>query len=535
MTGADFVARLAGVRGHGPHWMARCPVHDDDRASLSVDETADGTLLVHCHANCATATVVAEMGLAMTDLQRPQAGKGGERASIAYSYVDESGHPLFETVRFTNPKDFRQRRPDGAWTLEGVRRVLYRLPSVMAAAESGGRVFVVEGEKDADRLAGAGLTATTAPMGAGKWRPEYADALRGADVIVLPDNDEPGRAHAAAVVASLASARIVLLDGLPDKGDVSDWLDSGHTIGDLMAACEPTSTALAIVTRATAERIGRANLAPIDAVATHLPTWNDACRGRGGREGLARMWHCVIAAASNKGKTLFALNLVDAALAAGRAVLYVLLEGAQVDIMPKLYALSAGAPISELEPGRRYQRERWAAVTEQFHARNDAAGSWLAFAEHTGRQLPAIVSAIHDAAARGATLVVIDYLQLIRVPNTTDIFESTTRLSGDLCETAVRENVTTLAHSQFNRGALNDKSKGMTIHGLSGGGPLENDADQVLLLDHTKAKIQGAVTASTVLLAKNRQGPAVDFGVEWDWRSLRVREPALLQSGRYDV
>jgi hypothetical protein len=126
-------------------------------------------------------------------------------------------------------KTFRQHRSDGrgGWlpSMDGAELVLYRLPEV---SESDGVVWVVEGEKDADALAKLGLVATTNVGGAGKWQQSYGDALRGRDVVVLPDNDEPGDKHAALVVRSLAgiAARVgvVKLPGLPGKGDVSDWL-----------------------------------------------------------------------------------------------------------------------------------------------------------------------------------------------------------------------------------------------------------------------------------------------------------------------
>jgi hypothetical protein len=100
-----------------------------------------------------------------------------------YDYRGEQGELLFQVVRF-EPKDFRQRRPDGhggwIWGLGNVRRVLYRLPELLKAP-SEQPVFVVEGEKDVDALIAMGLSATTCPMGAGKWLPEYSESLRGRD------------------------------------------------------------------------------------------------------------------------------------------------------------------------------------------------------------------------------------------------------------------------------------------------------------------------------------------------------------------
>jgi hypothetical protein len=172
------------------------------------------------------------------------------RIECAYDYVDESGALLFQSVRLKDPKDFKQRRPvpwgDGwCWNLQGVRRVLYRLPQ-LRAAPAWRRVFVVEGEKDADNLATLGLVATTSPLGAGRWRPEYSEFLRGRTVVILPDNDGPGRKHAEDVSASLAgkaaAVRVVELPGLPPKGDVSDWLAAGGTKKRLLGLCVPPST-----------------------------------------------------------------------------------------------------------------------------------------------------------------------------------------------------------------------------------------------------------------------------------------------------
>jgi hypothetical protein len=152
-----------------------------------------------------------------------------------------------------DPKGFRQRRPDRTgeggwlWNLKDVQRVLYRLPEVLKAVAVGQNVFVAEGEKDADNLAQLGLTATTNAGGAGKWSSGYSQTLRGAHVVIFPDNDEPGRQHAARVQQSLrgkaASVHIVNLPGLPPMGDVSDWLAAGGTreqLERLVAAARET-------------------------------------------------------------------------------------------------------------------------------------------------------------------------------------------------------------------------------------------------------------------------------------------------------
>jgi hypothetical protein len=129
------------------------------------------------------------------------------------------------------------------YSLNGTRRVLYRLPELLAA-DPEHVVHVVEGEKDADRLGTLGIVTTTCPQGAGKWRPEFNEPLRGRHVVILPDNDGAGRLHAEQVARQLAgvaaSIRILDLPGLGPKGDASDWLDDGGTPETLRALVEAT-------------------------------------------------------------------------------------------------------------------------------------------------------------------------------------------------------------------------------------------------------------------------------------------------------
>ena len=261
MNAHELTDRLGGRWHSGRQYgSARCPVHNDHTPSLSISDGNDGKLLVKCHTGCAQATLVDELktrGLwpesqPTAKLRIHRGGKdapevyavperrAGSREVAVYDYRDETGRTLYQALRYENPKTFRQRRvlEDGshAWGLEDVRLVLYRLPELLAA-DPMLTVFVVEGEKDVDRLIAAGLVATTSAMGAGKWRDEYAEQLRGRDVVVVPDNDRPGRDHADAVVKSLLgvanSVRLLALDGLAEKGDVSDWLDAGHTGSEL--------------------------------------------------------------------------------------------------------------------------------------------------------------------------------------------------------------------------------------------------------------------------------------------------------------
>jgi len=245
----DILHRLQNVKKVGSGWTARCPTHDDQHNSLSITDGDDGRLLLHCHANagCTYAGIMRAVGIpSLNGSGSAQSEKDGYRpdseATFIYDYRDEQGAVLYQALRFDHPKDFRPRVPDGRGGFvrglpKSVRRVPYRLPELLAG-EKQTTVFIVEGEKDADRLAALGLVATTNVGGAGKWRDEYNEPLRGRHVVVLPDNDEPGRNHAARVMRSLqrvaASVRVVHLPGLPEKGDVTDWLAADGTIEKLL-------------------------------------------------------------------------------------------------------------------------------------------------------------------------------------------------------------------------------------------------------------------------------------------------------------
>lgn len=232
--------RVQGRTGHDH--TAQCPAHDDQRASLTVAEGEKGVIL-RCHAGCAPRAIVDALGLTWADLFPPKRKSAG-RIVATYPYHDEEGQLVYEVVRF-DPKDFRQRRPDptarGGWTwsLKGVRRVLYRLPAVLEAARAGGRVFVVEGEKDVAALERLGVVATCNSGGAGgKWTRDYSETLRGAgQVVVIPDKDDTGRKHASKVAAAVAQvvSDVRVLE-LPGAGkDAADWCAAGGTIEQLDA------------------------------------------------------------------------------------------------------------------------------------------------------------------------------------------------------------------------------------------------------------------------------------------------------------
>lgn len=172
-------------------------------------------------------------------------GNGGWRRTGTYIFRNEIGDELYRTHRLERPgkpKRYEVEHADGngGWApkIGGARRVLYRLPELIAA-DPVEPVYFVEGERKADKLASWGLTATAIAFGANGWRRDYAASLAGRTVVILPDNDEPGREFAktvkAAVDAAGGTAQILELPDLAPKGDIMDWPGTANELADLVA------------------------------------------------------------------------------------------------------------------------------------------------------------------------------------------------------------------------------------------------------------------------------------------------------------
>jgi hypothetical protein len=162
-----------------------------------------------------------------------------------YFYQDDTGQDAYKILRKdyieagVRKKNFSMlSKTDSGWVpgLKNVKRYLYRLPQVLKAVEKGDTIFLVEGEKCVHQVLALGLVGTTTSGGALSWRAhsgEYVPYFKGARVVVLPDNDESGRQYAKDVVQDLsgiaASVRKLELPGLPEKGDIVDWVQSGGT------------------------------------------------------------------------------------------------------------------------------------------------------------------------------------------------------------------------------------------------------------------------------------------------------------------
>jgi hypothetical protein len=266
----EFVADRRPVR-QGKEWKILCPAHSEKNPSLCFKEGDRGGVILKCHSGCSQEAVVRALGLRMSDLSadedrsktsrrsggkpsKPSGSEPGDKPNdvppwkkpivAIYDYADESGKLVYQVVRHppkpSGQKDFSQRRKvvEGGsakwvWNLKGIETTIFRLPRVIKAVEQGETVYIVEGEKDVLSMEALGFVATCNSGGAGKWRECFAEYFKGAGVAILPDNDDSGREHARLVASTLkgkaALIRILDLPGLPQKGDVSDWVEAGGT------------------------------------------------------------------------------------------------------------------------------------------------------------------------------------------------------------------------------------------------------------------------------------------------------------------
>lgn len=257
----NLLQHLPDAKPSGKGWSARCPAHDDRHASLSIAEGDDGKVLLKCHTGCNLGAILAAVGLEERDLFPPKDGarqaKNGKpkpsqpafasaeeaaavlerqfgKRAAAWPYYDPTGNLVGMVIRWDRQnggKDIRPiaRHADG-WRIGAMPapRPLYRLPELGSAP----RVVVCEGEKAADAAWSLGFIATTSAGGSQAANQTDWSPLAGKEVLILPDNDAPGRKYADTVSAILAklspapAVRVVELPGLPESGDIVEWIDA---------------------------------------------------------------------------------------------------------------------------------------------------------------------------------------------------------------------------------------------------------------------------------------------------------------------
>lgn len=276
--------------------MSRCPVHEERTGSLHATWKAGhgggGFTVVYCHGCHAGGPQICDaLGIQLADLfdeplperdrTNPRVGPSparrlaGQRRGrlgrlpallqinpspqeddnhdwqvvVTYPYTDVGGQLVEEVVREECACDgARHKRFRQIFVLSDGRRVrrkpadftpvLYHAAEVAAAVRNGQPLWLVEGEKDADRLRGLTEIATTNAQGGASFPDELLDALAGAHVIVALDRDATGWARGADLHAKLTALDSTVELKLPavttPKADISDHLDAGFTLEQMI-------------------------------------------------------------------------------------------------------------------------------------------------------------------------------------------------------------------------------------------------------------------------------------------------------------
>ena len=255
-----IVSHFNNPKWRGPNsCLVTCPCHQDSKQSLGIS-VKDGKTLLHCFAGCATEDILKAAGLTMQDLfidagqgldvsDKLQAGlarwNGGVPPERIYHYRDENYVSQYVKIRYPG-KVIRYARvnwSDGTFQKGrgDVKPVLYGLPELIAAVKAGKTIYYTEGEKDVTTLREMGLAATTAG-GTGDWKQEFAKYFKGANVVILPDNDNAGRTLAERVkndLIGIAASIKVVPTSQTQKGDVTDFLiQEGHVRDEFLALVE---------------------------------------------------------------------------------------------------------------------------------------------------------------------------------------------------------------------------------------------------------------------------------------------------------
>lgn len=464
-----------------------------------------------------------------------------------YPYVDERGELLYEVLRYEpvggeGKKTFKQRRRhpvtgdmvnginEGVYAyrngeywparegesgeaLEAVRRVLYRLPEVLAAKV----VVYVEGEKDVATVEALGFTATTNSGGAkSPWSDEYAEALAGRTVVVMPDQDDPGKAKGKALLGLLKGKAETILLNVPSGKDATDY--AAAVGGDGLRALIDGA-----VDEWRAAKLSEKGLLSPREIIDHVeggPTMflEPSRRGRGLQTGLCKLdailngglrpgQLMILAARPAMGKTALALSVAANVVQQDKRVAIFSLEMGAEDLLHRMMCSRAMVSLSDFFRGDLDAGERGRIRSA---ANEICRWKGLAIDDHAGATLKEIERKLTEfAAAGGVDLVVLDYLQLMDA-KADNREQAIAGLSRGLKKLARKFRAPFIVLSQLSRAVETRGGNRPQLSDLRESGAIEQDADIVAFLYReayykpADLSLQGQ---AEVIVAKQRQGP----------------------------
>lgn len=529
-------------------WRGSCPVHSGKDPNFTVNSETGQAV---CHSRCGKGWDILSLEMDITGrsfveckktvfrlLGRPEPAREDADIEAAYDYTDASGELVYQVVRKAG-KRFVQRRPlpDGRWSwgLGSVRPLPFQAPLV-AKSET---VAIVEGEKDAKNLTRAGIPATCNNGGAGNFKPDLVEWFSGKRVMILPDNDDPGRKHALKVAKMLSgtadSVRIVELPELPEKGDVSDFLSKGGTVEQIRDIYERTSDwtpewKFTTVVPEENDRYLRSieqsifeaggiekfwDLASNDGIPT---PWPKLSRKLGGGMRPGEVY--VIGGNQGSGKTSLALQFIVAALRKRLGVLKFSMEMMHRDVFQRLASIEARVDLLAVRDAQREGRVLHSDYIESMQRLNDSLAELSEYPLLVTTKASVTPDFLLKETARvrnrqRVDLVVIDHMQLMATTNSVrGDYEKFTAISRTTKQVAMELKVPVLLVSQTSRSNSSDKRQELDVSDLRGSGAIEEDAAAVMLIypdkeDMNRALLQQTFSHSVkswLKLGKNRYG-----------------------------
>lgn len=267
-----------------------------------------------------------------------------------------------------------------------------------------------------------------------------------------------------------------------------------------------------------------------DYVPTFLPRWNRYCGDDGGGEGMAMGWHVIIGGNPGHGKSLYAINLGAHAVAHDVAVGYVSLEMSHKQLAIRHLAIRSGTRVRMLERGRHFDYDATQYAVEQVTERGDAP---FAVNDQRFHDVHEILGLMDRWRSLGFSLFIIDYMQLMGSPGMSGP-EEVAQVSRSISNFAKEHRVVTVGLSQFNRETSKNYHDSPTIQGLHGGASMENEADQIILLDHSRYEAEPNEGAMTwAIVGKNRHGDKGSIPIYLSYRNLQIREADKLEVSRW--
>lgn len=262
-------------------------------------------------------------------------------------------------------------------------------------------------------------------------------------------------------------------------------------------------------------------LRPVDATPTPLATWNASCRDDGGKVGLAKGWFVVIAGNPKFGKSILALNLAARAMQAGEHVCFVSLEMSAEQLAARLYAMLTKTSVHMLEKGG-FTPEHF----EQVWKRMAPLANDYEFSVNATPivQLDEILADMRAHRENGVRWFVVDYLQLVGIGDEQQIHKQVSLTTSHLRWFAQETDSTVIALSQFNNETAKNYRETPRVQGCYGGIYIAATCDQAVLIDHSRYAKQDGKAKNWLVVDVNRHGDAGPIPIEWDYRTLGVRE-----------